>query len=543
MPLIEELQKWSKGINCTTVLILDNCDDILSSLIRDNFISQIDMLIQYSQSNLHIILVSQEKLVLLDWFDRWTVKELSNDSSIELLEKLAPGIKYSHAKTVAELVGRCPLALKVVGNLLHIYGDTLTQNLEEELKENPIDVLDQASIRKQQFRAIMNIVFKRLDELKECGYAVSLFPGSFSQEAGCAILSDSPKRCLNLFTKHSLLDEYLHGYHHRYKMHRLIKEYFVEKLSDVDKVDFVNKFCLYYETFLLRFATNTTIVDESEWHMMKSDEHNIFLYLQNLISREDLLSVDQLVILGFSLSQKWISIDNLQKHSKLFMENLDDVCDRLDPVTCGKLYSSVVPQVYQECRCQSFEGYIQKVFYRPCLQVFSCEAAYKLNRTESIWVQLSVPEKEFVERLIRYNCYKNVDIAFSFSVWSSIILIQIAGAVTAIRKAYFVLISFLIALIESYFYLIINESEVMVFIEIIPRKLFCQVLPVVVSVAVSMPFVHCVSRNHESLRLKLNRMVITTSMLMSGFLSLYFLYPYHNYINYTVFCPLLPICY
>lgn len=192
VPLIEELLKWSEGISCTTVLILDNCDDILSSSIREEFMNQVNLLIQHSHHNLHVVIVSQEKLVLLDWFDRWTVRELNMTSSITLLEKLAPGIDHSHAKTVAELLGGYPLALKVVGQLLHTYGDLLTQKLKEQLEQNPIDVLDQASIRKQQFRAIMNVVLERLEELSECGYAVSLFPGSFSWVAGAAILLAHP---------------------------------------------------------------------------------------------------------------------------------------------------------------------------------------------------------------------------------------------------------------------------------------------------------------------------------------------------------------
>lgn len=382
--LFEDLLKWSENLNCTTVLILDNCDDILSSSVRNNFFSQVNLLIKSSQHNLHIILISQEKLILLDWFDSWTIQELSQNASIELLETLAPGIGYNEAEIVADLVGRCPLALKVVGHLLHRYGDQLTEKLEEELEQNPIDVLDQASAQRHQFGAIMNIVFNRLEELKECGYAVSLFPGSFSSQAGIAILSESPNRCLNLFTKHSLLDEFLHGYDHRYKMHRLIKEYFLEKVSDKEKLEFHYNFCLYYEKLLLHFAMNSTMIKKSEWHMLMLEEHNIFIYLQYVLSKEDDLSVNQLIILGFSVSQKWISSSALKKYSKLFMENLNDVCDHLEPVTCGELYSNIVPQLYQECGCQSFKDYFQRIVYCPCLEVFSCEAVYTLNRTESI---------------------------------------------------------------------------------------------------------------------------------------------------------------
>lgn len=542
-PVFEDLLKWSKILNCTTFLILDNCDDILSSSIRNDFFRQVNLLIESSRHNLHIILVSQEKLVLLDFFDSWTVKELGEDASIELLETLAPGIGYNQAKIVADLVGRCPLALKVVGHLLHRYGDKLTEKLEEELEQSPIDVLDEASAKKQQFRVIMNIVFNRLEELKECGYAVSLFPGSFSSRAGTAILS---MRCLNLFIKHSLLDEYLHGYHQRYKMHRLIREYFLERVSDKDKIEFQHNFCLYYEEILLKFATNSTVIDESEWHMLTLEVHNIFIYLQYILSKEDEISVNQLVILGFSIGQKWMSSNALQKHSKLFMENLNSVCDHLEPVTCGELYASIVPQLYQECRCHSFKEYIQRILYRPCLQVFSCEAVYKLNRIESIWVQLSEPEKRFVERLIRYNCRNNElqGVVFSLTLWSALILPITANFILLnVRKSYFLLISLFIALFEEIFPLFMNESEKMVLIEIIPRKLFCHALPSVAAIAVLLSLGHCMLGLHrEPLKMRLNMMILAISIVLPPFL-VTSLFNSDNYSDYTAFCPFLPICY
>ena len=549
-PLFEDLLKWTKILNCTTFLILDNCDDILSSSARNNFFRQVNSLIESSRHNLHIILVSQEKLILLDWFDSWTVKELNEDASIELLETLAPGIGYNQAKIVADLVGRCPLALKVVGHLLHRYGDQLTEKLEEELKQSPIDVLDEASAKKQQFRVIMNIVFNRVEELKKCGYAMSLFPGSFSSQAGTAILSGSSKRCLDLLIKHSLLDEYLHGYHHRYKMHRLIRKYFLEKVGNKDKIEFQHNFCLYYEKILFHFATNSTIIDESEWYMLTLEEHNIFVYLQYVLSKEGELSVSQLVILGFSISQKWISSSALQKHSKLFMENLNDVCDHLEPVTCGELYSSIVPQLYQECRCQSLKDYIQRIFYRPCLQVFSCRAAYKLNHTESIWVQLSEPEKSFVKRLLQYNCYKTVEIVFNLTVWSAFTLSVISFILPNVRKSYFLLISLFIALFEGFFPLFMNESEKMVLIEIILRKVFCQVLPSVAFVAVLLSVGHCLAHNMDdtiemqsNVMYQLCTMIFSMTVLLSLFVSLYFFFPDSIYTDYTVWCPFLPVCY
>lgn len=132
---------------------------------------------------------------------------------------------------------------------------------------------------------------------------------------------------------------------------------------------------------------------------------------------------------------------------------------------------------------------------------------------------------------------------FSLSLWSALILGQIASFITAIRKAYFLLISFSIALFESYISLFMNESEKMVFIEIFPRKTFCQVLPVVAIAAVSLSAIRCLANDRESPKIRFNRMIVTMVMILSMFVTTYFVYPDDRYTNYTVFCPFLPICY
>ena len=102
-------------MKCTSVLILDNCDDILISEYRQEFLSFIDALVMRSEFKLHIIMVSQERLLYLDDFDCWTIKELNQSASIEMLDKIAPAIDNETLQTAAELVEGCPLALKVIG--------------------------------------------------------------------------------------------------------------------------------------------------------------------------------------------------------------------------------------------------------------------------------------------------------------------------------------------------------------------------------------------------------------------------------------------
>ena len=90
--LFEDLQRWSEKLRCMSILILDNCDDILASSTRHKFLKFIDTLVKISHYKLHIIVVSHEKLFYVDSFDCWTVRELNHSASVQLLDKIAPAI-------------------------------------------------------------------------------------------------------------------------------------------------------------------------------------------------------------------------------------------------------------------------------------------------------------------------------------------------------------------------------------------------------------------------------------------------------------------
>ena len=220
--LFEELLRWSESINCTYVLILDNCDDILITSSHHKFLSLINSLVIKSSFKLHVIIVSRERLLYLDSFDHWTVRELNQSASIQLLDKIAPAFDNESLREVAELVEGCPLALKVIGQLLHINGAQLFHKLKKEF----LTTLDKVSVPEQRFRVILDVAFNRLGALKDCGYVLSLFPGSFDEGAGSAIVQNE---CLETYLKHSLLNEYSFAFNHHYKMHRVIKEYLQEK--------------------------------------------------------------------------------------------------------------------------------------------------------------------------------------------------------------------------------------------------------------------------------------------------------------------------
>ena len=384
----EELQMWSETIKCTSVLILDNCDDILVSPAREKFLSLINSLVLKSHFLLHIIIVSHEKLLYLDSFDSWIVRELNQSASVQLLDKLAPAIDNESLVTVAELVEGCPLALKVIGQLLHIHGALLIQKMKIEL----ITILDKASDQKQRFRAIMNVAFNGLGDLKDCGHVLSLFPGSFDESAGNAIVQE---KCLETYVKHSLLNDYSLALNYRYKMHRLIKEYLQEKISISEYTTFKTRFRKYFETLLLTFAKKQEI-DDMEKYALSLESHNL-LFLGILLLNDIHTSSEKLAILALLVDVKLMQLEQLYGYYALYIKKLYEVCLLLNSKLCGQLYTNVVSHLYQQCKCETIMAYVQNLFVTPCTEHFQCEVVSYLQELHILRVlQLSDNELSYI---------------------------------------------------------------------------------------------------------------------------------------------------
>ena len=407
LSFIQELRNWIGNIRCPTVLILDNCDDILVSASRDNFINLIYSLI--GQSQLHVIIVSTQKLILLESFRYWIVSNLSVSASVYFLDQLVmPVINSSYLVAVAELVEGYPLALKIVGKLLNLHGEKVVHeihDIKEELRKNPLNFLDKATIQKEKFRPVLDVAFARLGELKDCGYALGLFPGSFDKNAGMAVTS---AKCFESYTQHSLLDEYYLAYNQRYQMHRLIREYVKEKVSNASMMTFNKNFGRYYQKFLLKFTMKANLNKYDE-HSLSLETHN-FDFLKNLLMQTKQKSSKQLAIIAFLVSENLLKIEELYDYFDLYMDKLGDVCRILRPTTCGSFYSYAVKYLYQNCKCETLSEYMLNIFHSSCMNNFDCRVVDQIStlcqksRYEVLCTQLSYREERFIERVL-YACH------------------------------------------------------------------------------------------------------------------------------------------
>jgi archaellum biogenesis ATPase FlaH len=463
--LLDELQRWSEAMKCTNVLILDNCDDILIGEYRQEFLSLIETLIMKSHLKLHIIIVSRERLLYLDSFDCWTVGELNLLASIKLLDKIAPAIDNETLREVAELVEGCPLALKVIGQLLHIHGAKLIPKLKKEL----INILDKASIPKQRVRVIMDVAFERLGILKDCGYGLSLFPGSFDEQAGTAIVQ---KECLELYFKQSLLNEYSLAYNYRYKMHRLIKEYLREKISISENTTFIIKFRAYFESLLLTYAkSQKNDKSETEKYPLSLDLHNLD-YLKELLLTDMHLSSKELAVLGLLDNIDLVQFGQLYRYYALYIENIHEVCPLLNNLKlCGQLYSTVVRHLYQKCKCETIWAYLQNFFVSPCMEYFQCRVVNYLHDLDSFGVvHLSQDESSYIDIILSSHCTCIYNEGYRYSIRTLLIVIcrymtmmlLFIGVLCIIVGFLFALFGSLLSLFSSPYYVTCYSTVIIV---------------------------------------------------------------------------------
>ena len=289
------LIQWAKGLSNDTILIIDNCDTLLqSNATQKEFIDVLDDLITASRF-LHIVTTGRLMVILLEG-KLHSLKPLDNESAIELLQSVSNTMTLNDSRTVNELVGGIPLALKIVGSLVsEIRPPDL---IIRDLKQNLIDTLTPKDFRpdKAKMRPVLQLSFDYLDtNTQECALYLSHFPGSFSHEAALHILgyctNSSPVECLTNLTDRSLLDPYSYAGQPRYQFHKLIKEYLtdveIHKSHDESSrivIRFNSSFFNYYTQALSGFVSRYSEIphDNENVGRFEYESHNFECLLEKV---------------------------------------------------------------------------------------------------------------------------------------------------------------------------------------------------------------------------------------------------------------------
>ena len=233
----DQLLSWSSRRFWHNLVIFDNCDEPLNHQ-RDHFNEAIEKLVQQSK-NIKVLITSREESLYVEESRTVKIDSLSISESCELLEYKTPNLLSMHEKiAIANLTGRVPLALQIVGSLLNKrLNPPNPSTIIEELRLQPIPTLSPADLNsKLRINASISVSYKYLKfKQRKMARYLSNFPGSFTKSIAISVLRSTSSKmieitegdmdiCLGSLVTRSLLEYSTHS--GRYHFHHLLREFF-----------------------------------------------------------------------------------------------------------------------------------------------------------------------------------------------------------------------------------------------------------------------------------------------------------------------------
>ena len=252
---LERLKRWVNKQYSKTLLIIDNCDEILETHRRD-FIESINEMIASPRKSIKYILTSQKWVADVGTYQIHSIYNLSFEAAGQLLSKVAPGLTEDQKRQIAELTGNVPLALDVVGAIFKFPNAPTVEDVIKRLKENPVATLSPSELH-SKVDASIGLAYSYLPpELKELCVNLSHFPSSFDQDSAVFIFDLNSYNALDLLVQRSLLQ--FNRPTKRYHFHQLIRSYFVQiqgQNRELAESYFNSKFQFYIANHILDYLT------------------------------------------------------------------------------------------------------------------------------------------------------------------------------------------------------------------------------------------------------------------------------------------------
>ena len=279
--------RWARSVYHKTLLILDNCDDLMKDNVRNSFLKTLTAMLSMSHS-LRLLTTARYDYTLLSVKSvSFAVEPLSEESATQLLLNISPHTNLSAASSLANLTGRAALAMNILGALLK-EGEREEQ-LANELFIRLIETLSPEEFQPEaQMRVVIASSFRSLSSSSnQCLAILAQMPGSFDESAAAAVLNINStqvrKRFLKPITKRSLLEFNEHA--NRYHMHKLINAFVKEELRiHIDRQLIRDRLFHHYFKRLVDLARR---YDQNPRDVLRSydfDQHNFFhvlLYVMN----------------------------------------------------------------------------------------------------------------------------------------------------------------------------------------------------------------------------------------------------------------------
>ena len=229
-----------KNIKMKVIFVIDNIDNLLEEY-RSSYDDFIRLLRKHS--NCQIVTTSRSSYLIQDLsMGSVGVSELEMEASIELLKKhCRKGEEeccHQDEKFLRRLAGLCgyvPLAMCIAGSLADDYSVEDSDELLQDLEKQPMETLE--CLESNQFvkRAINLSYAKCSQKEQEAFLRLSVFEGSFSEEAATAVVEkkkSDTRRVLKELFRRNLIKQ---PTQHRYSIHLLIKHFLKDKCGDEEK--------------------------------------------------------------------------------------------------------------------------------------------------------------------------------------------------------------------------------------------------------------------------------------------------------------------
>ena len=222
---------WLKNKK-TVILVMDNIDNLLEN--KTSFYEFVRLLRKNSNQNCQILTTFRMSFEIRELLtDQVQVNEMDGEECIELLKKQGSEEDDQFLRKLAELCGNIPLAMCILGPLVNDFEDP--DELLQYLEKQPMKTLECPESDQYVNRAINTSYEKCSDEDQEAFVRLSVFEGSFSEDAARVVTEKDEldtSRILKKLVSRSLIKQ---PTKHRYSIHLLIKYFLKDKQKSEER--------------------------------------------------------------------------------------------------------------------------------------------------------------------------------------------------------------------------------------------------------------------------------------------------------------------
>ena len=228
------LMLWLRNRKRKVIFVMDDIDNLLEDENKTSFYAFVHLMRKNSNWNCQIVATCRRSCQIPDLLtNEVQVDEMDDEACVELLRKKCPGQYDDFLQTLAEFCGKIPLAMCIAGSRVDKFKDS--DAFLKHLKQEPMKFLKSPKSDQYVYRAINMSYEKCTDKEKDSLVRLTVFDGSFGEEAARAVIGKQDLDTNDILEKlacHSLIKQ---PSKQRYSIHLLIKHFLKEQENGEDE--------------------------------------------------------------------------------------------------------------------------------------------------------------------------------------------------------------------------------------------------------------------------------------------------------------------